>query len=190
MKSRFKVLGHPAHPTLVVFPLAFYPLAAICEVIYLILRFAGQSNTDRLLGSSFDAGFFWRAGFVMLIVGLLGQGAAALPGLIDWLNIPNNAPAKDKATFHFVVAALMGGVAVMALLLMNWGDPPANVRLPDDLWLIVGAILSIFNGLILATYQGWLGGELVYRHGIGVERSDDIDPIAVTPGAEALQENA
>ena len=56
--------------------------------------------------------------------------------------------------------------------------------------LLVGVGLNIFNGLILATYQGWLGGELVYRHGIGVERSDGIDPIAVTPGGGAAQENA
>ncbi|HUS14102.1 MAG TPA: DUF2231 domain-containing protein [Chloroflexia bacterium] len=187
MKSRFKVLGHPAHPTLVVFPLAFYPLAALSEVIYLVLRFFNYQNSDRIL--NFDAGFFWRAGFFMLVIGLLGQGAASLPGTVDWLNIPNAAPSKDKATFHLVVAIILGGIAFMALLLLNWGEPPATLRFPDDLPLMVGVGLNIFNGLILATYQGWLGGELVYRHGIGVEQADSIDPITVTPGSERIQEN-
>ena len=92
MKSRFKVLGHPAHPILIVFPLAFYPVAAIAEVIYLLLLLFGWKPTDMLL--NFDVGFFWRAGFVLQFVGLLGTLAAALPGFVDWLNIPNDAPAK------------------------------------------------------------------------------------------------
>lgn len=188
MKSRFKVLGHPAHPTLVVFPLAFYPLAAVAEVVYLILIAVGYHNTDHLL--NFDVGFWWRAGFWMLLIGLLGHAAAALPGFIDWLNIPNAAPAKDKATFHLIIAIFLAGIAVMALLLLNLGEPPAQLRFPEELALLVGVGLNLFNGFILATYQGWLGGELVYRHGIGVERTDDIDPITVTPGAEALQDNA
>jgi uncharacterized membrane protein len=188
MKSRFKVLGHPAHPTQVVFPLAFYPQAAVAEVVYQIQRAVGYSNTDYLL--NFDVGFWWRAGFWMLLIGLLGHAAAALPGFIDWLNIPNAAPAKDKATFHLIVAIFLAGIAVMALLLLNLGEPPAQLRFPEELALLVGVGLNLFNGFILATYQGWLGGELVYRHGIGVERTDDIDPITVTPGAEVLQDNA
>jgi uncharacterized membrane protein len=187
MKSRFKVLGHPAHPILIVFPLAFYPLAAIAEVIYLVLLAFGWKPADMLL--NFDVGFFWRAGFLLQIVGLLGTLAAAVPGFVDWLNIPNDAPSKDKATFHLTTGLLVAGLTVMSVLLLDWGAPPANLNFPDQLGLIVGVGLSIFNGLILVSYQGWLGGELVYRHGIGVERTDDIDPIAITPGAEAVREN-
>jgi uncharacterized membrane protein len=172
---------------MVVFPLAFYPLAAVSEVIYLILRVLNFQNADKLL--TFDTAFFWRAGFFMLLVGLLGHGAAALPGIIDWLNIPNDAPSKDKATFHFIIAILLGGVATFALLLLNWGEPPAQLKFPDDISLLIGVFLNLVVGLMLVNYQGWLGGELVYKHGIGVEQTDDIDPIAVTPGSEALQEN-
>ncbi|MGI8586238.1 MAG: DUF2231 domain-containing protein [Chloroflexia bacterium] len=187
MKSRFKVLGHPAHPTLVVFPLAFYPLAAIALIVYLLLLAFGWTNGDHVL--NFDVGFWWRASFWMLLIGLLGNLAAALPGLVDWLNIPNDAPAKDKATWHLIIALLLAGITVMSLLLLNLGEPPARIIFPNDLFILVGAGLAIFNGFILATYQGWLGGELVYRHGIGVERTDDIDPIAVTPGSEGMREN-
>ena len=130
MRSRFKLLGHPAHPIMVVFPLAFYPLAAIAEVVYIVLVLAGWHNADKIL--TFDVGFFWRAGFLMLVVGWLGQMAASLPGLIDWLNIPNDAPAKDKATFHFIVAIIMGGISFMAILLLNWGEPPVNFKMPDN----------------------------------------------------------
>lgn len=188
MRSRFKLLGHPAHPIMVVFPLAFYPLAAIAEVVYIALVLFGWKNADKIL--TFDVGFFWQAGFLMLVVGWLGQMAAALPGLIDWLNIPNDAPAKDKATFHFIVAIIMGGISFMAILLLNWGEPPASLKLPDNIPLLIGVFLNLVVGLMLVNYQGWLGGELVYRHGIGVEGSDNIDPIAVTPGSETRQENA
>lgn len=187
MRSRFKLLGHPAHPIMVVFPLAFYPLAAVSEVIYLLLNIFGWHNAQKIL--TFDVGFFWRAGFFMLLVGLLGHGAAALPGIIDWLNIPNDAPSKDKATFHFIIAILLGGVATFALLLLNWGEPPTGPLWPGEISLLIGVFLNIVVGFMLVNYQGWLGGELVYKHGIGVEQTDDIDPIAVTPGSEALQEN-
>jgi uncharacterized membrane protein len=186
MKSRFKIIGHPAHPMLVVFPLALYPLAAIAEVIYLILLAVGYVNTDHVL--NFDVGFLWRAGFWLLLIGLLVHLAAALPGTVDWLNIPNDAPVKDKATFHLIIGLLLAGISVMALLLLNLGEPPAQLRFPQDLALLVGVGLNLFNGLILVSYQGWLGGELVYKHGIGVEQADAIDPIQVTPGSEALQE--
>jgi len=188
MRSRFKLLGHPAHPIMVVFPLAFYPLAAIAEVIYLVLILVGWHNTDKIL--TFDTAFFWRAGFLMLVVGWLGQMAASLPGLIDWLKIPNTAAAKDKATFHLIVAILMGGISFMAILLLNWGEPPTNIfKLPDNIPLLIGVGLNLVVGLLLVNYQGWLGGELVYRHGIGVEGTDDIDPIAITPSSETRQEN-
>ena len=182
MKSRFKVLGHPAHPLLVVFPLAFYPVAALAEVLYLLLTGAfGYHNADTVL--NIDVGFLWRAGFWLQAIGLLGNLGAALPGLVDWFNIPNDAPSKDKATFHMTTGLTLAGLSVLSLLLLNWGVPPAGWTLPQDLWLFVCVGLNIFNGLILAGFQGWLGGELVYRHGIGVEQTDAIDPIAVTPGA-------
>src|SRR5262245_10851832 len=117
MKSRFKVFGHPLHPLLIVFPLAFYPLAGIAEVIYLLLLAFDWHPTDMLW--NFDVGFFWRTGFLLQIVGLFGTLAAALPGFIDWLNIPNDAPSKDKATFHLTTGLLVAGLTVMSVLLLD-----------------------------------------------------------------------
>jgi uncharacterized membrane protein len=34
MYSRVKIAGHPIHPTLVVFPVAFYTAALVCCLVY------------------------------------------------------------------------------------------------------------------------------------------------------------
>ena len=53
MRSRFKVLGHPVHPILVVFPLGLYPIALVADIIFLVLFF-GFGTID---------GFWWRMAF-------------------------------------------------------------------------------------------------------------------------------
>jgi uncharacterized membrane protein len=35
--------------------------------------------------------------------------------------------------------------------------------------------LSIF-GVILITISGWLGGEMVFKHGVGVTRKTEVEP--------------
>ena len=182
MRSRFKVAGHPLHPVLVVFPLGLYPIALVCDIIFLAVYF---------IGGTID-GFWWRMAFWALIFGAIGTLMAALPGFIDWLNIPGDAPAKLPATWHmivggfFVVLLTLGSIALRAV--NNWGEAPAKLDFgPDTSVYYIAIALNLFMNLVLA-FQGWLGGELVYRHGLGVESSDKIDPITTVVNAEARSE--
>lgn len=84
MESRIKVLGHPVHPMLIVFPLGLLATAVIFDVLNL-----ATSKADLATFS------FWA-----VAAGLVGGLLAAMFGLIDWLAIPKGTRAKRIGAFH------------------------------------------------------------------------------------------
>jgi uncharacterized membrane protein len=96
--------------------------------------------------------------FWMIAVGVVGGLLAAVFGLIDWLAIPSGTRAKAVGLAHGLSNVLM-----VALFASSWllragapGDPG-----------VLPIVLS-FLGVGLASLGGYLGGELVFRMGIGV----------------------
>src|SRR3954464_2778991 len=143
MESKAKLLGHPIHPMLIVFPLGLLATAVIFDVITL----AGRNGA-------------WAGmAFYLIAAGVIGGLLAAVFGLIDWLAIPSGTRAKAIGLWHGV-----GNVVVVALFAASWflrrGTPDA----PGTLALILS-----FAGVVLALVTGWLGGELVDRLGVGVD---------------------
>ena len=142
MESRAKLLGHPVHQMLIVFPLGLLATAVIIDVVY----FVG------------GALLFAELSFYLIIAGLIGGAVAAPFGLIDWLAIPANTRAKRIGALHG------GGNAVVMLLFL------ASALLRSSLPLAppIAAYVFSFGGAALALVTAWLGGELVDRLGIGV----------------------
>src|SRR5215207_7718693 len=68
MESRAKVLRHPAHPILIVYPLGLLSTAAVFDVIHLF------NESERLADAA-----YW-----MIIAGVLSGLLAAVQGWIDW----------------------------------------------------------------------------------------------------------
>src|SRR5690349_17147249 len=96
-RSTARIGGHPVHPMLVPFPIAFFSAALVTDIVYW--------RTANLMWSHFSS---W------LIAGGLAMGAlAALAGLVDFLSnmdIREQSPAWP----HF-----LGNVAVLGLSLLN-----------------------------------------------------------------------
>src|SRR5688572_8166029 len=86
MESRAKLFGHAIHPILIVYPLGLLSTAVIFDIIYL-------ATTD----TRWATVSFW-----MIAAGVIGGLAAALFGLIDYLNIPNGTRAKRIGLLHGV----------------------------------------------------------------------------------------
>lgn len=139
-----KLLGHPVHPMLVVFPLGLLATAVVFDVIYLV----GNNPTMAVVA-------YW-----MIAAGVIGGLVAAPFGWIDWFGIPRETRAKSIGLWHGV-----GNIFVLLLFVISW-----FVR--NDLPEQPGAFAFIlsFIGAGIALVAGWLGGELVDRLGIGVEK--------------------
>jgi uncharacterized membrane protein len=144
MQSRLRILGHPLHPMLIVFPIATFSVAVVFDIIYL-------ANGD---------GMFARFALWLIAVGVVTGLLAALFGLIDWLGLPSGSRAKRIGLIHGV-----GNVVIVGLFIVSWilrlGDPEYA---PSILPFVLGVA-----GVALALVTAWLGGELVYRLRVGVD---------------------
>jgi uncharacterized membrane protein len=150
MESKTKLLGHPIHPMLVMFPLALLPVAVLADVLYLA---TGTADFARFA--------FWSIS-IGLVVGLL----AALFGLIDWLGIPSGSRAKRIGAWHG-----LGNVTIVLLFVVSWSIRLGDVEYAPSILPFVLALV----GIVLALVTAWLGGELVYRLRIGVDDAAGVD---------------
>jgi uncharacterized membrane protein len=149
MKSKASIAGHPVHPMLIPFPLALWATSFAVDVLFYFLR-----HPTLLVIAKF-----------MIAAGCLGAIAAAIPGIIDWLSI-QNGEVKRVANWHarLNVAALVVFAISFFLRLGSYSGYVGHR-------LTIPFLLSLV-GVILITISGWLGGELVFRHGVGQERNE------------------
>ena len=159
MESRVKLFGHPVHPMLVVFPLGLLATAVIFDLLYLIFD-------NRLLPT---------ASYYMIAAGVLGGLLAAIFGFIDWLALPNASRAKNIGLWHGI-----GNVVIVLLFTGSWLLRRDNVDfVPDS-----PALMLSFAGAALALVTAWIGGELVYRLGVGVDPGANVNaPNSITEGS-------
>jgi len=151
---------------LIVFPLGLLSISVIVDILYWFTH---------------DARLPFVA-FVLITGGLIGGLVAAIFGLRDWLAIPTNTRAKSVGASHGV-----GNVAVLALFALSWLVRRGN---PDYVPTIVPLVLSV-AGLLVAGFTGWLGGELVYRLGVGVDEGANLNApnsLAGSPRTESQHE--
>jgi len=144
MKAGAKLLGHPIHPMLIVFPLGLLATAVAFDI-------AGLVQSDY----SWFGVSFW-----MIAAGIIGGLLAAVFGLIDWIAIPSGTRAKSIGLLHGGTNAL-----VVLLFIVSW-----FIRNGSDAHVPTAAsLVCSFFAVALALVGGWLGGELVDRLGIGVD---------------------
>jgi uncharacterized membrane protein len=143
MESRASMMGHPIHPVLVPFPIGLLTTSVIFDVVHLITG-----------GERWAEITFW-----MIAVGVIGGFLAAIFGMIDWLALTSGTRAKAIGLGHELSNVLMVALFAVSWLLRS-GDPGDPGVLP---------IVLSFLGVGLASLGGFLGGEMVFRMGIGVE---------------------
>ena len=100
MKSTAHIKGHPLHPILVSFPIAFYTGTLLFDI----------------LAKTYSPEFLFTA-YNLEIAALIPAAIAAVPGIIDYVKtVPPNSTAKTRGTKHaltnvaviiFFVAALV-----------------------------------------------------------------------------------
>ena len=135
-------LGHPIHPALTDIPLGAWGGALVLDCV--------DAVSTRPDG-------FRQAAHVAVGIGIVGGLGAGLTGVTDWQYTHDTARR----------AGLMHGVlntAALGLYVMSWRDRrDGRFRRAR----ILGAL-----GYTLVASAGYLGGELVFRHRIGVDQSE------------------
>ena len=151
MASKASIAGHPIHPMIIPFPFALWTVSFVTDVVYLLF----VNNSSLMLISKF-----------LLAAGSIGAVAAAIPGIIDWTAI-RNAEVKRTANWHARLNIIALIIFVASFYLRTRSGAPLVNRS-----LTIPFILSLI-GIILISISGWLGGDLAYKHGVGVAPQND-----------------
>src|SRR4051812_44316913 len=141
-ESTAQVAGHPIHPMLIPFPVAFLVATLVSDLIFLRTGNPGWATAS-----------LWLLGAALVMAAL-----AAVAGLTDFLG---DERIRDlSAAWHHMI----GNVIAVLLSLWNWYR---RYEGGDAAVLPVGLALSFVVVLILL-YTGWRGWEMVYRHRVAV----------------------
>jgi uncharacterized membrane protein len=148
MASNASIGGHPIHPMIIPFPIALWVFSLIADLIYL---WGGNP--------------LWRdyIAFYTLLGGIIGGAAAAVPGVIDWLSLKDREVVKI-ANWHArlnVIALLIFAASFYLRTMSGAGLVSGNYTIPVGLSVL---------GVILIAISSWLGGEMVFKHGVAVDQ--------------------
>ena len=154
--------GHPAHPPLTDAAIGAYTFGTIAAFLDVL----GIAETN-------GAKAWWLA----LVVGLIIAVPTVATGFADWLTISRGTPLWRTATTHALVNAVASALFLLTVIVGHDDYVNGDVTaLPFVLTLLAFATLAI---------GGWLGGTIVYVHGMRVlELQDEPTRRAVTPGHE------
>jgi uncharacterized membrane protein len=137
--------GHPLHPPLTDATIGIYTAATL----FALADVTGVSNTAATHG-------WWLA----LLLGLITTVATALTGFAEWLTIERGTELWKTATFHMVAMVSATVFFGLAALLGHDDFKSGNVSARS---FVLTAI-----GFGVMTLGGWLGGAIVYVHGMRV----------------------
>jgi uncharacterized membrane protein len=142
MSTPASIAKHPLHPMLVVFPIGLWVFSLISDFVFLL---GGDARWS-------DVAFYAMAG------GLIGAVLAAVPGFFDMFSISDKKVGKI-AWNHMILNLI--AVVIFAV--------DFYLRLRNPVGAIFPIVLSVAGVLFIAV-SGWLGGEMVYVHGMGVQQ--------------------
>src|SRR4051794_34409094 len=145
--STAAIAGHPLHPAVV--PL---PIGALAGALAADLGYALTKDP-----------FFARAARLLTFAGLVTGGMAAVLGGIDF-STHSQVRSHRAAWLHAA-----GNAATLALAGLSLG---LRSRHEQQAVLPAGLTLSAVSGVVLLV-TGWLGGELSYRHRVGLTDKEE-----------------
>src|SRR5690349_16004366 len=142
--------GHPLHPPLTDATIGMFVLAAGLAVI-------------GALGAIEDAA--GKACWLALIGGLIVAVPTATTGFADWVRLEWGSPRWRTATWHLSVMVTSVVLFALAAWLQHRGYQRGTVT--------TGGLIFSVLGLIALTVGGWLGGTMVFVHGVRVVAAPD-----------------
>ena len=137
--------GHPLHPPLTDLTIGTYTfatIAAILDVTGLVER---------------NASYAW---WIALVVGLCSTALTATTGFLEWIEIEWGSELWKTATAHLCAMLAATGAFLAAVLVGHSGYTHGTVS--------TGAFVLTLVGFGLLMTGGWLGGAVVFVHGMRV----------------------
>jgi uncharacterized membrane protein len=125
---------------------AFYTAALVGYIVY-------GNNADP---------FWYKLAYVANVAGAVMALVAALPGFIDWLNIPSGSQPKRTGVSHMICNVLALGLFATNAWMQckQWAEAQPTLGLSIPLTGV---------GFALTMVAGFLGWTLVQKHHVGID---------------------
>jgi uncharacterized membrane protein len=146
-QSTAKIADHPIHPMLIPFPIVCFVGAFVTDIVYSRNQDLGWATASN-----------WLLG-----VGLVMAALAAVAGFTDYLGDDRIRRLGD-ALKH-----MLANVAAVVLEVVNLVLRLRNPDFADSTGIWISGVV-----VLLLIYSGWKGGDLVYRHGVGVHDTSNL----------------
>jgi len=140
MHTPAQIARHPIHPMLVTIPIGLWVFSLVCDIV----RATGSPNENWSIVALYT-----------MVGGIAGALVAAIPGFIDMLSLKGGL--KRLALTHMAINLTVVALYCVNVWMRTTGGDPAMA-----LMLSVVAIAAL-------AVSGWLGGKMVYLHGVAVE---------------------
>ena len=153
MYSKARLAGHPIHPMIVPFPIAFYT-----STVAMLLAYVGTQEA-----------FWYRVAMVANIAGIITAAIAVIPGAIDLWSLPNPSRARTIGLKHAGFQGLATGLFVVTSLLLyrSWTH-----RMIVDGEYVFEATIPLAMSVVAwvsMVIAGSLGWTLVQTHHVGIK---------------------
>jgi uncharacterized membrane protein len=151
MAKRLRLFGHPLHPATTHAPLALLMVVPVWDA----------------LAAAGVGGPWWTTAYWCGIAGLVASAPAFLTGMIDLPGVPGRA--LGLAIAHLMTMATIVLVSLISILALH-----GHASLPGAAHPTAALVVDAIAAVALAV-GGWLGGQLVYGHGVGVKTIETMD---------------
>lgn len=137
-------MSHPVHPILVHFPIAFWSIATVGDL--LSLKYGDRLS--EITGAC-------------LILGTLTAFVAMGGGVFDLLKIKSDSPTMRVLNQHIIFVVITWSLYASSLYL----------RIEEKTLVQAGILEMVLSvtGFLCLCISGYLGGSLVYKYRIGVD---------------------
>ena len=143
-----KWLGHPLHPAVVHIPVGLWPAALIFDLLSRI----GSGNNALV-----------QLSFFCIAIGMLAILPAIPSGLADWSEIKKEKPAWKIGLWHMIL-----NLFATVFFAINLGLRAGEFRTATT--VETPALLLSALGVVILAVSAYLGGLMVFDHGINVAR--------------------
>ncbi len=141
-----KWLGHPVHPALIAGPIGMWTLSLVLDGVATFSR-------NECIQEAAD---------LAVVGGVVAAGAAAATGIAEYTRVPTENRVLDQALLH-------GTLNASALLLYSINAMIRQGRRKTGRPRgFIPKVLSLLGAGIVG-YSGWIGGSMVYNHGVAVQ---------------------
>lgn len=140
------------HPLIVHFPIALI-------IVVFALDFLGALSRRQSLISAAN---------ILSIFAALAAVAAVITGLVAEESVWHTEDAHELIELHETIGFAVLGAALVSLIFR-----PAIKKKKSKSSLLWVAVIISLAAAVLVGYEGYLGGEIVFRHGAGVLKAQE-----------------